>query len=56
MNYLKIGQIYCVLTALLSYTLQATPGNIGGVKVNGSWNGVIGQLQRHVTITRGLLI
>ena len=33
----------------ISYTMTTPPENTAGVKVNGKWNGMIGQLFREVS-------
>ena len=32
-----------------SYSISPSPGNIAGIKINGTWNGLIGQLVRNVS-------
>ena len=39
-------------TALISYTISPAPDNIGGIKVNGSWTGVIGQIYANVKLSQ----
>ena len=39
---------------LFSYTMIREPGNAIGVKVGGSWDGIVGQVARHVTCIHNL--